>query len=143
MYLKDNKWSLSQNQRVRTDFLVIDGTRHWLSISNLFQKVKSERTPDITRQTPVPVRRVDVRRANVRRVPASARQKSGARHQTLVLFKVKGRQSPDYFSILLTLHFNMVNLLNFNLDTGHASCLSLLIGLGSIFVDVVSINGLI
>ena len=37
----------------------------------------------------------------------------------------------------------MVNLLNFNLDTGHASCLSLLIGLGSIFVDVVSINGLI
>ena len=138
MYLKDNKWLLSQNQRVRTDFLVIDGTRHWLTISNLFQKVKSERAPDVTRQTPVPVRRVDVRR-----VPASVRQTSGTRCQTLVPIKAKGRHNPDYFFILFTLNFNMVNLLNFNLDTGHASCLSLLIGLGSIFVDVVSVNGLI
>ena len=37
-YLRGYKWLLSQNQRVRNAFLVIDGTRHWLSISNLFSK---------------------------------------------------------------------------------------------------------
>ena len=35
LYLKGFKWSLSQNQQVRN---VIDSTRHWLSISNIFSK---------------------------------------------------------------------------------------------------------
>ena len=43
--------------------------------------------------------------------------------------------------IFFTLNFNIANLLSFNLDIGHASCLSLLIGLGIIFVDFVYIGG--
>ena len=41
LYLKDYKWLLSQNQQVRT-FLVLDGTRLWLNISNLFLKNKNK-----------------------------------------------------------------------------------------------------
>ena len=45
LYLNGYKWLLFQNQQVRNDFLVIDGTRNWQSISNFFlKKDKSERT---------------------------------------------------------------------------------------------------
>ena len=39
LYLKACKWLLSQNKQELT-FLVIDRTRHWLSISNLLEKKK-------------------------------------------------------------------------------------------------------
>ena len=56
LYLKGYNWLLSQNQRVRTDFLVIDGTRHWLNISNRFLKsikVKGHQRPDYDVSTTV------------------------------------------------------------------------------------------
>ena len=37
LYLKDYKWLLLQNQRVRNDVFVKDGTRHWPSTSKLFK----------------------------------------------------------------------------------------------------------
>ena len=49
LYLKGYNWLLFQNLRVKNDFLVIDGTRHWLNISNLFRKnikVKGRQRPD-------------------------------------------------------------------------------------------------
>ena len=37
LYLKGYKWLLSQ-RKMTFLVIVIDGTRHWLSISNLFEK---------------------------------------------------------------------------------------------------------
>ena len=36
LYLKGYKWLLFWNKRIEMTFLVIDSTRHWPSISNLF-----------------------------------------------------------------------------------------------------------
>ena len=43
-YFKNYKWLLSENQWVRTDFLVIDSTRHWLFQKNI--KVKGRQCCD-------------------------------------------------------------------------------------------------
>ena len=42
LYFKGYKWLLSENQQELT-FWVIDGTRLWLSISNLFFRKKKEK----------------------------------------------------------------------------------------------------
>ena len=49
LYLKGYKWLLSQNQQKRKTFLVIEDTRHWLSVPNFFKKnikVKGRQCPD-------------------------------------------------------------------------------------------------